>query len=77
MDVRSRVLLWRAALLLRGANRRRRARLRRELASYTGHQLVDLECAIERYPLGQTHEVRSLVADLRLRRACTQRSRVA
>ncbi len=73
MDVRSRVLLWRTTLLLRGANRRRRTVLRRELASYRGHELVDLECAIERYPLGQTQELRSMLDDLRLQRAWRER----
>ena len=77
MDLRSRVVLWRAALLLRTANHRRRTTLRRELASYTGNDLVDLECAIDRYPPGQTHELRSMLADLRLQRTLTQRSRVA
>jgi hypothetical protein len=77
MDMRSRVLLWRTALLLRSANRRRRSVLRRELASYTGRELVDLECAIERYPLGQTHELRSMLADLRLQRAWTGRTHAA
>jgi hypothetical protein len=74
MDMRSRVLLWRTALLLRSANRRRRSVLRRELASYTGRELVDLECAIERYP---THELRSMLADLRLQRAWTGRTHAA
>jgi hypothetical protein len=72
MDMRSRVLLWRTALLLRTANHRRRVTLRRELASYTGHDLVDLECAIERYPLGQTREVRSMLVELEIRRTWTQ-----
>jgi len=54
MDIWSRVLVWRTELMLLGANHRRRTTLRRELASYTPTELVDLEAVIERYPLGQT-----------------------
>jgi hypothetical protein len=67
MDIWSRVLVWRAGMMLRRANRRRRCALRRELSSYTPRELVDLEAAIERYPLGQTRELRSMVAAQRLR----------
>ena len=49
-------------VLLRRENRRRRSVLRRELATYTPGELLDLEAMIERYPLGQTHELRSMLA---------------
>ena len=65
MDVWSRVLVWRTGRVLRRANRQRREALRRELASYTPRDLVDLEAAIDRYPLGQTHELRSMLAEQR------------
>jgi hypothetical protein len=77
MDVWTRVLVWHAGLVLRRANRRRRCRLRRELAAYTAAELVDLEAAIERYPLGQTQELRSMLAGQRLREAWTRPSRAA
>lgn len=77
MDVQSRMLLWRTGVLLRRENLRRRRQLRRELACYTPTELVDLEAVIERYPLGQTHELRSMLGELRLRRDSTQRWRAA
>lgn len=67
MNVRSRVLVWRAVLMLRRENHRRRVVLRRELAAYTPAELLDLEAAIERYPLGQTYELRSMLVSQRLR----------
>jgi hypothetical protein len=69
MDVRSRVLVWRAVLMLHRENHRRRAVLRRELAAYTPAELLDLEAVIERYPLGQTQELRSMLVTQRLREA--------
>jgi hypothetical protein len=68
MEIWSRVLVWRAGMALRRANRQRRGSLRRELASYTPAELRDLEATIERYPLGQTHELRSMLAAQRLQR---------
>lgn len=73
MDVRSRMLVWRTGILLRRENLRRRRVLRRELASYTPRELVDLEAVIERYPPGQTHELRSMLGELRLQRQWSQR----
>lgn len=68
VEVRSRVLLWRTGVLLRRANHRRRVTLRRELAAYsTPAELADLEAIVERYPVEQTREVRSLLAAQRLR----------
>ncbi len=67
MDVRSRVLVWRTALLLRRENHRRRCVLRRELAAYSPAELRDLEAVIDRYPPGQTWELRSMLASQRPR----------
>jgi hypothetical protein len=72
MDVWTRVLVWHTGLVLRRANRRRRRLLRRELAAYTAAELVDLEAAVERYPLGQTQELRSMLAGQRLQQAWTR-----
>lgn len=72
MDVWTRVLVWHTGLVLRRANHRRRCQLRRELAAYTPAELVDLEAAVERYPLGQTQELRSMLAAQRLRQAWTR-----
>ena len=69
MDVQTRILVWRTAVLLRRANLRRRRRLRRDLAAYSSRELVDLECAIERYPPDQTQELRSMLGSLRLQRS--------
>ena len=69
MDFWSKVLVWRTAVLLRRANHERRSVLRRELAAYTSAELLDLEAVIERYPLGQTHELRSMLAAQRFQRA--------
>ena len=77
MDVRSRVLVWRTGIFLRRENHRRRCVLRRELAAYTPSELVDLERAIERYPLGQTHELRTMLASQRLREAWSRPPRAA
>ena len=77
MDIRSKVLVWRTALLLRRANHERRSVLRRELAAYTPRELLDLEAVIERYPLGQTHELRSMLAAQRLQQAWSRRPHAA
>ena len=77
MDIWSRVLVWRAGMELRRANRRRRGTLRRELASYTPKELLDLEAVIERYPQGQTHELRAMLASQRLQRAWARQRHAA
>lgn len=69
MRVWSRLFVWRTGILLRRANHRRRCALRRELAAYTPEELADLEAVIERYPLGQTQELRSMLVAQRLQRA--------
>ncbi len=77
MDMRSRVLVWRTGRLLRRENLRRRRVLRRELASYSPAELMDLEAVIERYPPGRTHELRSMLSGLQVQRARSQRWRAA
>ena len=77
MNIWSRVLVWRTGMLLRRANSRRRAVLRRELASYTSYDLLDLEAAIDRYPLGQTQELRSMLVTQRLHQHAPRPRRAA
>lgn len=77
MDVRSRVLVWRTGLLLRRANHRRRAALKRELAAYsTPAELAELEAIVARYPAEKTREVRSFLVAQRLRADGTSWSRM-
>ena len=77
MDISSKVLVWRTALLLRRANHERRTVLRRELAAYTPTELLDLEAVIERYPLHQTRELRSMLATQRLQQDWSRRGHAA
>jgi len=68
MRLRSRVLVWRAGILLRAANRRRRRRLIAELADYrTPAEIDDLWALLESYPPDRTHELRAILADQQLR----------
>ena len=68
MRLRSRVLVWRAGILLRAANRRRRRRLVAELAGYrTPAEIDDLWALLEAYPPGQTQELRAILAGQQLR----------
>ena len=68
MRLRSRVLVWRAGILLRVANRRRRRRLVAELAGYrTPAEIDDLWALLEAYPPGQTQELRAILAGQQLR----------
>jgi len=62
MRLRTNLLVFRAAVLLRRANRRRRRQLTAELASYsTEADLNDLYAMLNTYPDGQTHEVREIL----------------
>jgi hypothetical protein len=62
MDVRARLLVWHAGLLLRRAARQRRRLLVRELAGYTTPaELDDLQAAVDRCPEAQTQELRALL----------------
>jgi hypothetical protein len=60
--MRTRVMIFRAGVLLRRANRRRRRILTAELAGYRSQADVDDLCALlEAYPDGQTWEVRDIL----------------
>ena len=62
MSLSGRLLVWRADRTLRTANAQRRRRLMRELADYrTAADCLDLEAALDRYPDGVTHELRSIL----------------
>ena len=72
MDVRSRLLVFRAEIVLRRANRRRRRQLEAELATYTTQSDVDdLYGLLDTYPDNQTQEIRDILAEQRMRRAWT------
>jgi hypothetical protein len=60
----ARILVIRANRLLRQAKRRRRRQLERELAGYvTAAERRDLEVTLDRYPDGDSHEVRSIMTE--------------
>jgi hypothetical protein len=72
MDLRSRLLVFRAEVVLRRANRRRRRQLQAELATYTSQSdLNDLCALLDTYPDSQTQEIRDILADQQMRRAWT------
>ncbi len=63
MVLAARILIARAQATSRQAARRRRATLERELAGYTtAAERCELEAALDRYPAGVTHELRSILA---------------
>ncbi len=60
--MRTRVMIFRAGVLLRRANRRRRRVLAAELAGYRSQADVDdLGALLETYPDGQTWEIRDIL----------------
>jgi len=62
MELRARLIVFRADLLLRVANRRRRRRLGEELSAYSSHaELNDLHAILDMYADGQTHEIRQIL----------------
>ena len=66
------LLVIRAELLLRRANRLRRRKLAAELATYrTEADLNDLCALLESYPDGQTHEIREILCRQRMHRTWT------
>jgi hypothetical protein len=72
MELRTRLLMYRAGILLRRANRRRRRRLAAELASYSSQaDLNDLCALLDTYPDGRTHEIRQILGQQQLRRTWT------
>jgi hypothetical protein len=63
MTLAARILIARAQAASRRAARKRRTELERELAGYaTSADRCDLEAALDRYPDGVTHELRSILA---------------
>jgi hypothetical protein len=63
MSLAARILVARAQATSRRAARKRRNELERELAGYvTAADRCDLEAALDRYPDGVTHELRSILA---------------
>jgi hypothetical protein len=69
MRLQNRMLMIRAGLLLRRANRLRRRQLAAELATYRSDaDLNDLDALLESYPDGQTQEIRQILGQLRMRR---------
>ena len=69
MDVRSRLLVFRAERVLRRANRRRRRQLEAELATYTTQADINDLCGLlDSYPDAQTQEIRDILAEQQLRR---------
>jgi hypothetical protein len=69
MRLQTDLMLFRATLLLRRANRSRRRQLEAELATYsTEAELNDLHALLETYPDGQIYEVREILLRQQLRR---------
>jgi hypothetical protein len=63
MTLAARMLVARAQATSRRAARKRRNELERELAGYAcAADRNDLEAALDRYPDGVTHELRSILA---------------
>ena len=76
MDLRTRSLVVRAALVLRKANHARRRLLTAELSAYTSHaELNDLYALLETYPDGQTYEIREILERQQSERMWTGRGR--
>jgi hypothetical protein len=72
MDYRTRVLMFRTEHLLRRENRRRRRQLARELATYVSQaDRDDLLAQLDRYPDGQTWEIRQILQAQQVRRSWT------
>jgi len=62
MELRARLIVFRADLMLRAANRRRRRQLGAELSAYVSHaDLNDLHAILDTYSDGQTHEIRQIL----------------
>lgn len=69
MQLRDRILVCRAELILRRANRRRRRQLAAELAAYVSQSdLNDLYAVLNTYPDGQTLEIRQILHQQQVRR---------
>jgi hypothetical protein len=72
MQLRTRLLVLRAGLLLRRANRRRREQLATELAAYTSEaDRNDLYALLATYPDGHTEEIRQILSRQQMRQVWT------
>ena len=72
MDLRSRLVVFRAERVVRRANRRRRRQLAAELAAYTTQSdLNDLCGLLDTYPDSQTQEIRDILWQQQMRRTWT------
>ena len=72
MQLRTRLLVFRAEWVLRRANRRRRRQLEAELATYTTQSdLNDLYGLLDSYPDGQTQEIRDILCEQQMRQIRT------
>jgi hypothetical protein len=72
MQLRTRLGVFRADIVLRRANRRRRRQLEVELATYTTQaDLYDLCAVLDTYPDSQTQEIRDILWQQRLRQVWT------
>lgn len=68
MQLRTRLGVFRAEIVLRRANRRRRNQLEAELATYTTQaDLNDLCAVLDTYPDSQTQEIRDILWQQQLR----------
>jgi hypothetical protein len=62
MELRARLMAFRAGLLLRRADRSRRRRLAAELATYTSQaELNELYAVLKTYSDGQADEIRQIL----------------
>lgn len=72
MQLRARLGVFRAEIVLRRANRGRRRQLETELAAYATQADVNDLCAVlDTYPDSQTQEIRDILWQLQLRRVWT------
>jgi hypothetical protein len=72
MELRTRMLVFQAGLLLRRANHRRRRKLEAELATYTSQaDLNDLCALLDTYPDAQTQEIRQILGRQQMHRSWT------
>ena len=77
MELRSRILVVRAEVMLRRANSLRRRRLAAELAAYSSpHDQADLDAMLDSCPDAQTVEIRRILAGQRLRHLLGHRGRI-
>jgi len=72
MELRTRMVVFRAGLLLRRANHRRRRQLEAELATYSSQaDLFDLCALLDTYPDAQTQEIRQILGRQQMHRSRT------